>query len=251
LKARDHQEFEELLGAYALDAVDTEERDLIEQHIQTCPRCRLEVSEHKEAIGLLTRAETSPEGIWNRIEESLEEPPPGLKLEPVREPPRARLWAFRSAVVVGATTALLAAFLALKVNELDRRLDVVAQGGGEKAIEQAAQQALVDPNSMRIELKATKDKSTLGNLVLKSDGEGYLVDNHLRDLPENQTYQLWGLMGAAGATKVSLGILGRWPRVVSFRVAAPVEGFAITEELAPGVEITRNDPIAIGWLGRR
>jgi anti-sigma-K factor RskA len=247
MTARGHQELQELLGAFAIDAVDADERTLVEEHIRTCPSCRSEVSEHKEAVGLLTRAEAAPEGMWNRIAEALEEPAPGLTLEPVRQVPRARLWTLRAAVVAGAASALLAAFLALKVNDLDGRLDLVAQGTGEKPIETAAHQALIDPNSARIELKATRGDAIMGNLVLKSDGEGYLLDNRLRDLPKDETYQLWGLMGA---TKISLGVLGRWPRIVPFRVAAPVEGFAITEEHAPGVETTRNDPIAVGWLGR-
>jgi hypothetical protein len=247
MKAREHQELQDLLGAFAIDAVDPEERSLVEGHIQTCPRCRAEVAEHKEAVGLLTRTETAPEGVWTRVLESLEEPPPELKLEPVRELPRTRQWTLRAAVVAGATSALLAAFLALRVNDLDRRLDVFAQGGGEQAIEKAAHQALIDPNSARIELKATRGNWIMGNLVLKSDGEGYLLDNRLRDLPEDETYQLWGLMGA---TKISLGVLGRWPKIVPFRVAAPVQGFAITEEQAPGVEKTQNDPIAVGWLGK-
>ena len=247
MKAAEHREVEELLGAFAIDAVDADERRLVEDHIQTCPRCRAEVSQNKEAVALLTRSQTEPEGMWARISESLEEPPPGLTLEPVREPPPRRLWTLRAAVVAGAASALLAAFLALKVNDLDRRLDLVATGTGEKPIEQAAHEALIDPNSARIELKATNGELIMGNLVLKSDGEGYLLDNRLRDLPADETYQLWGLMGA---TKISLGILGRWPKIVPFRVAAPVEGFAITEEQAPGVETTHNDPIAVGWLGR-
>ena len=43
----EHEDFQDLLGAYALDAVDPTERDEIERHLATCPRCRAEVAEHR------------------------------------------------------------------------------------------------------------------------------------------------------------------------------------------------------------
>jgi anti-sigma factor RsiW len=77
----EHAELQELLGAYALDAVEPEEAAAIERHLPTCPRCRNELTDHREVAALLGYAGASaPSGVWDRIVASLEEPPPALQL---------------------------------------------------------------------------------------------------------------------------------------------------------------------------
>ena len=72
-----HHEIEELLGAYALDAVDAEEARVVEEHLLVCPRCRAEVAEHREVAALLTSgtSEPVPDGVWNRIAADLGDSP--------------------------------------------------------------------------------------------------------------------------------------------------------------------------------
>ena len=48
-----HDEVSELLGAFALDAVDGEEYEQIEAHLSECPRCRAEVDAHREVAAAL------------------------------------------------------------------------------------------------------------------------------------------------------------------------------------------------------
>src|SRR5829696_5058624 len=89
------EEIEELLGAYALDAVDPDEREIVEQYLATHPRARAEVSQHQEVATLLAfTGTTAPEGLWDRIAASLEEqaPEPGPELAKVlpMAPPAAR-----------------------------------------------------------------------------------------------------------------------------------------------------------------
>ena len=48
-----HDEAAELLGAYALDAVEADERDAIEHHLNECPRCRAEVALTPDGTGFL------------------------------------------------------------------------------------------------------------------------------------------------------------------------------------------------------
>ncbi len=81
-----HSELQDLLGAYALDALDPDEAELVERHLPTCPRCRNELADHREVAGLLGYAGgTAPGGVRDRIIASLEEPPPALRL--TRIPP--------------------------------------------------------------------------------------------------------------------------------------------------------------------
>ena len=63
-----HDELQALIGAYALDAVDADEREAMELHLLECPRCRAEVAEHREVAAFLAHnGHTAPEGLWDRI----------------------------------------------------------------------------------------------------------------------------------------------------------------------------------------
>ena len=48
-----HEEASELLGAYALHAVDGDEVTEVEEHLDTCPRCRAELDGLREVAGAL------------------------------------------------------------------------------------------------------------------------------------------------------------------------------------------------------
>lgn len=70
-----HDELRELLGAYALDAVDADEAVAVEEHLAGCPQCRAEVEQHRSVAALLGNAgATAPAGLWDRIAASLDEP---------------------------------------------------------------------------------------------------------------------------------------------------------------------------------
>ncbi len=47
------QEFEELSGAYALDAITPAERQEADEHLATCLKCTLLLSELREVVSLL------------------------------------------------------------------------------------------------------------------------------------------------------------------------------------------------------
>lgn len=101
-RVSNHEDLAELLGAYALDAVEPGERDLVERHLEVCPRCRAEVAEHREVAGLLGFAgQDAPAGLWDRIVTSMQEPPPTIRL--------ARIDRFTSEEVVGASSAVVGA----------------------------------------------------------------------------------------------------------------------------------------------
>jgi anti-sigma factor RsiW len=46
-----------LTGAYALDALDTGERRVFEEHLAACPSCTVEVEQLREAIARLGAAQ--------------------------------------------------------------------------------------------------------------------------------------------------------------------------------------------------
>src|SRR5580700_5024848 len=92
-----HDEAGDLLGAYALDAVDGDEFTELEEHLETCPRCRAELDSLREvAAAMGNSVEPLPEGLWSQIagrlperQEDAEPPPMPRLTSEVRTPFRA------------------------------------------------------------------------------------------------------------------------------------------------------------------
>ena len=240
-----HREIEELLGAFALDAVDDHERDLVESHLAGCPRCRSEVAGYRETAALLAHTGTrAPDGLWDRIAESIEEAPPELNLAPIT-PLGERIRARRSvsmrvATAMTAVAAACAAFLGVQIGLRDDNL----RRDGEDRLLRSALAAMSDPHAEDLALESF-DGDRGARVVRLPDGTGYLVADGLDALPADRTYQLWGLTDDA---KVSLAILGNDPEVASFTMVGPVKGFAITEERAGGVVSSEASPVVVGWI---
>ena len=74
------------------------------------------------------------------------------------------------------------------------------------------------------------------------DGTGYLTSK-LPPIAPGQTYQLWGITRSG---TISLGVLGRDPKTIAFKAAAPTQSLAITTEVAGGVPVSHNAPDAVG-----
>ena len=265
-----HQEIQELLGAFALDAVDDDERDVIEAHLAGCPRCRAEVEGHRETAALLAHSgERAPEGVWDRIAEALDEAPPALDLarivplqpggsEPA--PPQAdelaerradkavpRTISLRLAAATMAAAAAVTLFLGVALGRNDDggfdRTDRIADAMEKGLVANAAYAALANPQAEKVEL-ASPDGKPMAKLVRLPDGTGYLLPSGLGRPPTGRVYQLWAVRSDA---KISLGVLGDNPEPAAFRMTGPVVAFAVTEEKAGGVGVTENQPLMVGY----
>jgi anti-sigma factor RsiW len=237
-------EIETLLAAYALDAVEPHEAETVEGHLRECPRCRSQVAEHREVASLLAYGGSqSPAGVWERIIADLEERPPRLDVAFHRGPRRVE-WAAAAAVAVvaAATVGLLGA----DVGHLDHVVSALQHdltGSGEQ---RAALAALLDPRARQIELRSDRTADAVQVVVLP-DGDGFVVQAALPALAAGETYQLWGL--AEGRTMVPLGVLGREPATVAFRLRPPdVSELVITAEPSPGVATTHRPAVVAGRI---
>lgn len=240
-----HEQLEELLGAYALDAVDDDEAAAVELHLHDCPRCRAEVAEHREVAAVLANAGApAPAGIWDRISADLEEPPPQLELGRVIPIGKGRSAVFlRVAGAAVAAAAVLIAVLGVEVGRLNHRVSELQRPLQAQGLEQSALAALVDPHAQRIELRSDHSAAT-AQVVILPNGQAFMVQSTLPVLPSNETYQLWGLVG--GRTKISLGLLGNQPVTTEFRIdRSSVSMLAVTAEPAGGVVTT--DKPAVVW----
>jgi anti-sigma-K factor RskA len=126
---------------------------------------------------------------------------------------------------------------------------VVAQSGGggsdQQALADAARAARHAPGAKQVTL-ADADGQPLANAVVLRDGTGYLT-SRLPALADGRTYQLWALVDSE---RVSLGVMGRDPHVVAFKVNtnAKPAGLAVTNEVAGGVKATHKQPTAVGLI---
>ena len=264
-----HEELADLLGAYALDAVEPDERLAVEEHLVSCPRCAAEVAEHREvAAQLANTGAPAPEGIWARILDSLEEPPPELDLPvsprsaPAPTPERApattgtgasvtsladrrsvRQWLPLSAAAAVLVVLGLLGGLLLADDDQSSPRNELAQ----PSLQDVARRVLNDPDSAKVTLASpdTAAQSLEATAAVEPDGSGYLIGTSLPALDESQTYQLWGLHGGA---VVSLGVLGHAPEVVAFHLDDNITDLVITAEVAGGVTSSSNAPVVAGSM---
>ena len=236
-----HEEISELLGAYALDAVEPDEAAEIERHLRECPRCRAEVAEHRETAAFLAHAGAdAPADVWDRIAGTIDAPAPVVPMAPRLGGTWSRSRWPQVAALVSAAAAVVIAVLVVQVRDQDRRLDemaaeLAASDGGFAA-------AIAERDAEMMELAG--DGADALPVVLTPDGRAWLQASALPALDDGRTYQLWG---ANGDELVSIAVLGRDPGVLSF----DAEGYAllaITEEDAPGVVTSSNPPVVAGEL---
>ncbi|MBV8296822.1 MAG: anti-sigma factor [Acidimicrobiia bacterium] len=240
-----HDQAAEFLGAYALDAVEVDERDALDRHLNECPRCRAEVADHRRVASFLGSAGgRAPDGLWDRIAGSLEEAPPELKLAPVVPLRERRAVSLRVGAVVAGVAAAVIALLGLEVVHLNRQVDhLAAPERADTALLTAATHALADPRATRVSMRSA-DGGRSAEIALAADGTGFLVADDLPALAVDRTYQLWAL---ANGQKISAGVLGARPGIVAFHYApAGLSGFAVTDEQAGGVVSTQNAPVLLG-----
>lgn len=243
-----HDPIEELLGVYALNAVDDDERALVEAHLATCPRCRAEVDAHREvASHLALGGAPAPSGLWERIAGAIEgEVPPPLRLvvddgSERRSSVRASAadrprWQRVGLSVLAAAAAVLV--LAVAVTSFAR----VQHLEDDRSIETAALEAIASPDARVADLVGD-DGTVLVRAAVLPDGTSYLFADNLPEL-DDRIYQLWG---SAGDQVVSLGPMGSAPTVLPFHADETMTAFMITVEDEP-VESSTNPPIALGAL---
>lgn len=243
-----HQDIIELLGAYALDAVDLDEAAAIDAHLPTCPRCAAEVADFREvAAALASSGAPAPEGLWARISDQLTEaaPPFTAELPVPASLERARRRRFvPTPLWVGAAAAalVLVAATAIGIDRVAIRSD--APQVASSSIESLARRTLDDPSARTTTMSSDATPLQV-TVTVAPDGSGYLFGSSLPPLGADQTYQLWSVRDDA---VVSVGVLGPTPGVVAFHTAGGPQTFAVTVEQAGGVVASSQVPLVVGTI---
>lgn len=75
LATKAHDKIRGSLGAYALGALDEDERVAVEQHLELCATCRAQVAELREAATSLVEPEGEPPAdVWERVSKAIRDP---------------------------------------------------------------------------------------------------------------------------------------------------------------------------------
>jgi anti-sigma-K factor RskA len=253
-----HDEASELLGAYALDAVDGEELPELEGHLATCPRCRAELDRLREvAAAMGNSVEPLPEGLWTGIASRLperhdeDEPPPMPRLIPEGRAPfraasdgrrRRRRNAITSLGAIAVAVAAIAIVLGIGLVHADNKISGLQSAAGRQPSTVTA--ALTARGHRLVDLR-TSSHAQLAQFVVLPNGVGYLVSSNLPSLHRTQTYQLWGI---EGSKPVSLGLLGGAPRQAVFTMAGAnrPSRLSITAEPSGGSVVPTGPIVASG-----
>ena len=227
-----HDEASDLLGAYALDAVDGDEFTELEAHLETCPRCRAELDSLREvAAAMGNSVEPPPEGLWSQIAVRLperqedEEPPPmprlvgrgRLALPVAGRRPRSTRGAATTVTTVGAiavAAAAVAIVLGIGLVRADNKVSNLQSAQAAPSAAVAA--ALTAPGHRVVTLDAGTTTRSRRRSSSCPSGQGYLVSSTLPALNKGRTYQLWAI---EGNQPISLGLLGGSPSHAAFTMA--------------------------------
>jgi anti-sigma-K factor RskA len=165
----------ELTAAYALDALDEEERLLFEEHLSECARCRHELADFSQTAALLahgTPPATPPPALRERILAEARSDR-GAKVIPFPRRPRLVLGTAAALTAVAATLAIAFGVRSASLSEdLDEARTAVA--------------VLADPAGRSVPLRGAN-----GRLHVDSEGAAALVVQGLPAAPEGKTYELW------------------------------------------------------------
>ena len=167
----------DLLAAYALDALDDDERERFERHLEECDECSEQLALLREPVTALAYAAEGPappEALRGRIIEGARGEPraPVIRL-------RRRNWPLAAVAGIAAAAACLAIGLGIWANSLSNSLD------SERSARREYEKFLSGGATAKPLIGAD------GSLLVKSDGRAALVVCGLADAPSEKTYEAW------------------------------------------------------------
>ncbi len=247
------KEFEDLSGAYVLDAVTPAERLAAEEHLATCAGCAKLVRELRNVAGLLPLAAPQvnpPEQLKQRVMSAIQQES-GRSLQPVRLESRRRKpqWGVRLLAVAAVLAIVLLGGMTVwnvglqgQVATLQRQVATVAAGNG---------------ISYTIEGTSYAPGATGEVVYIPQTHITLLIMRGLPQLQGAQVYQGWllHLQNGKSTGVISLGLLNVENGVATVSYAGDLSGYeAAAVSMESGPSATPNAPkghvFALGLLQR-
>jgi len=179
----------DLLAAYALDALDDDERERFERHLPDCEECTEQLALLREPVAALAFAAEGPVPPKELRERIID----GARADPratvIKLPRRNRALGAVAAVAVAA--ACLAIGLGIYAHSLSNSLD------RERSATSLVEKLLAENATTRPLIGAN------GSLIVAENGRAGLLVCGLAGAPSSKTYEAWVI---SGKTPVSAGL---------------------------------------------
>jgi anti-sigma-K factor RskA len=238
-RADDRDDVRELLGAYALDALDADERARVDELLLADPSARAELHELEQGAAWLGHASLRPpEHAWDAIAAEIERDLADDRAAEVvpfrspRVPSRPRRW------LVAAAIAVVVAVGAAGV------VTVVDRSSGPESVTSRYAAARRDPAARTVTLR-TDDGAPAARAVVLPDRTGYMDGRELPAAAADRDFQLWAITPDG---PVSAAVMHDPGGVHRFRVAPGATSLAVTNEPRGGSRAPTGNPVVSGDL---
>src|SRR4051812_29684961 len=233
----DHDDGRELLGAYALNALDADERARVDELLLTDPSARAELHELEQGAAWLGHASLRPpSSAWDAISAEIEQDlaadraAGGVPLR--RSLSRSRRW------LAAAAVALVVALGAGAV------VTAVSRSSGPESVTSKYAAARRDPAARTVALRTT-DGAAAARAVVLPDRTAYMHGGDLPSASADRDFQLWAITPDGPVSAAVMHDPGGVHRV---RVAPGATSLAVTEEPRGGSREPTGIPIVTGDL---
>ena len=225
-----------LAGAYALDALPSDERAFFERHLAACDACRAEVAELTETAARLgsAAAQTPPPGLRERVLAAADvtrqlppHPEPAPAVEDLARVRAGQRWL----MPVAACLALVAVALTGLAVNLNRRMTDAQEIAGDN---RALLSVLAADDFRTVDL--AMGDSSARFMYSPAEDQGVLVANDMPNVGDDETYELW-LIHDGSPIKAGLFLPGESGTAVATVDGTSVRGaelIAVTVEPAGG-----------------
>jgi len=201
----DHEQFADDLALYALDALTGEDRAKLEQHLATCPACKLELEQLRGDGALLALSTMGPKPPLRSRQRLLEAVTKETSASPTpaSATPRRSWWGFlgwaATAAVIVFAASLWKENAALR-QSLASSTSQAAQTTRELEELRRIAAPIIDPEAQRVTLVALKTAPQPQGkaFYLRNRSSLVFVANNMPTLPPQKAYELW-LIPSQGA----------------------------------------------------
>jgi anti-sigma-K factor RskA len=232
---RDPQELRDLLGAYALGALDDDEHAQVEDYVLHDTDARSELHQLEHAVAWLGHASPRPsEASWQAVRAEMDRDlAAGAGGEGEREAAPVIDLATRRARPRWARITAVAAALALVVAVGVATFSALSSDGGSSTTTTVA--------------LAAPDGNVAVKVRMHDDGTGTIVTSSLPSAPVGHEYQLWSQADPT-ASMHSAGLLGTDPDGHRIRIPAHSHRMAISVEPEGGSPEPTTAPVAVSQV---
>lgn len=201
----DHEKWAESAAAYAIDALDTSDRDAFEAHLSSCSACQADVDEMREAAALLAYAAPSQGQPSAALRERVLR-----EARDVRPIESARAHRTRFTVLpwlAAAASLALAAFTGRRLlTERDERARLalqLEQVRTDLAVRDSTIAAFLGPEVHVVSLSPTGEKPSMRVFWNHTRNMFIVTAFNVPRAPDGKTYQLWAIR--KGQQPLSMG----------------------------------------------